>query len=179
LTDIGFDPESLVVGVVGRPHGVRGEITLRAFNERGDSLLDARSLIVELSGMRSVHPVEHVRPTPQGLLVKLVGIDDRDEAATLTGALVRLPRASLPPLGPDEFYVEDVVGCQVVRDDGVGLGMAIGTFWNGAHDVMTVVDGGEARERLIPLVADFVLSVDAPGRKIVVRWEDDGAHPHE
>ena len=52
------------------------------------------------------------------------------------------------------------------------LGVAIGTFWNGAHDVLTVSDA-EGQERLIPLVPDFVLTVDARGRKIRVRWNDD------
>ena len=53
--------------------------------------------------------------------------------------------------------------------------MAVGTFWNGAHDVLTVVDQAAERatERLIPLVPDFVLTVDARGRKIRVRWDDD------
>ena len=44
-----------------------------------------------------------------------------------------------------------------------------GTLWNGAHDVATV-DGADGRERMIPLVPDFVLSVDAPARKMRVRW---------
>jgi ribosomal 30S subunit maturation factor RimM len=46
----------------------------------------------------------------------------------------------------------------------------VGTFWNGAHDVVTVA-GPDGREHLIPLVPDFVLSVDPAGRKIIVRWD--------
>ena len=49
--------------------------------------------------------------------------------------------------------------------------MAVGTFWNGAHDVLTVAEGDQ--ERHIPLVPDFVLTVDARGRKIRVRWDND------
>ena len=44
-----------------------------------------------------------------------------------------------------------------------------GTLWNGAHDVATV-DGADGRERMIPLVPEFVLNVDAPARKMRVRW---------
>jgi ribosomal 30S subunit maturation factor RimM len=47
-----------------------------------------------------------------------------------------------------------------------------GTFWNGAHDVATVV-AGDGTERLIPLVPAHVLSVDVSGRKMRVRWDDD------
>jgi 16S rRNA processing protein RimM len=177
-----YDAETVVVGVVGRPHGLRGELSLRPYNTRGSAFAGARSLILERDGARRTHTVESLRPAHDTVIVKLVGIDDRDAAAALTLAIVRLPRAGLPPLGPGEFYVEDVVGCSVVGEDGAPLGVAVGTFWNGAHDVMTVVaegaPGGEpegqaAAERLIPLVPEFVVAVDVPGRRIQVRWSDD------
>jgi 16S rRNA processing protein RimM len=168
-----FDPETVLVGILGRPHGVRGEITLRLYNAGSDAVDDAASLILERDGVRASRAVEGVRPAAQGLIVKLEGIDDRDAAAALTNSVVRLPRAALPPPGPGEFYVEDVIGCAVVEAGGAALGEAVGTFWNGAHDVMTVVERATGRERLIPLVPDFVLAVDVPGRRIEVRWEDD------
>ena len=47
-----------------------------------------------------------------------------------------------------------------------------GTLWNGAHDVATV-DDADGRERMIPLVPEFVVNVDIPARKMRVRWEDE------
>jgi len=167
-----FDPETVVVGILGRAHGVRGEISLRLYNEGSDALDGVSSLILERDGVRTTHALEGVRPGGQGLLVKLEGIDERDGAARLTNSVVRLPRSALPPLAAGEFYVEDVVGCAVFAGD-VALGTVGGTFWNGAHDVMTVVDAAAGRERLIPLVPDFVLAVDAVARRIEVRWDDD------
>src|SRR6185369_5126656 len=84
---------------------------------------------------------------------------------------VRLPRAALPPLGPGEFYVEDVIGCSVRGDDARVLGVVEELFWNGAHDVMIVRDGG--RERLVPLLPHFIQSVDAGARQVVVSWQDE------
>jgi 16S rRNA processing protein RimM len=167
-----YDPDTLLVAVVGRPHGVRGELSLHPYNEGGDALDDAESLILEREGKRATYDVEWLRPGTRGLIVKLRGVDDRDAAAELTLSAVRLPRASLPPLEPGEFYVEEVVGCAVVAEGGAPLGTATGVFWNGAQDVMTVVDEATKRERLIPLVPDFVLAVDTAGRRIEVRWED-------
>jgi 16S rRNA processing protein RimM len=112
------------------------------------------------------------RPVAGGYLMRIAGVGDRDAAALLTLGEVRVARSSLPPLGPGEFYVEDVIGCTVENEAGRGLGTAIGVFWNGAHDVVTVADGA-GHERLIPLVPDFVLTVDGPGRTIRVRWDDE------
>ena len=91
-------------------------------------------------------------------------------AAALTLAEVRARRAALPPLAPGEFYVEDVVGCAVFHESGRALGVAASTFWNGAQDVM-VVSGPGGEEQLVPLVPQFVVTMDAPGRKIVVSWD--------
>lgn len=166
-----YDPETVVVGAVGRPHGLKGELWIWSYNPGGDALEGVRTVIIDRDGKRLSLTVESARPAPDGVLVKLSGVDDREAAAALTLGLVRIPRAALPPLEPGEFYVEDVVGCGVFRADGSALGQVVGTFWNGAHDVMTVVDAA-GREHLVPLVGDFVIAVDGPGRRIEVSWDD-------
>jgi 16S rRNA processing protein RimM len=112
------------------------------------------------------------RRVNDGFLIRLEGIQDREAAAALTLSEVRAARAALPPLADGEFYVEDVPGCAVEDEAGRPLGTVQGTFWNGAHDVVTVV-APDGVERLIPLVAAHVLSVDVAGRKMRVRWDDD------
>ena len=54
------------------------------------------------------------------------------------------------PLEPGEYYVEDVIGCAVDDENGAPLGVAVGTFWNGAHDVMIVGRAPRVGERLDP-----------------------------
>jgi 16S rRNA processing protein RimM len=170
-----YDPETIAIGVLGKPHGVRGEIALRLFNAEGSPLadpdgLDADVLILERDGKRVTRAVTNLRPCANGWLITFEGIDSRDEAAALTHSQVRLPRDALPPPEPGEYYVSDVIGCQVLaHDGGAPLGVVEETFWNGAHDVM-IVRGDAGAERLIPLVPDFVREVDAAGRTIRVAW---------
>jgi len=151
---------------------VHGELALRPYNPRGRALADLRRILLVRQGQAEAREVVACRAVEGGYLLRLAGVDSREAAAALTRAEVRVPRASLPPLAPGEYYVEDVPGCAVEDAAGVPLGMATGTFWNGAHDVVTVAapDGGE---HLIPLVPDFVVAVDAAGRKITVRWDPE------
>ena len=156
---------------------MRGEIALRPHNRYGAELDGLTELTAIKDGVARLYQIESLRPVADGYLVQLEGIHDRDAAAALTLSDVRVRRADLPPLEPGEYYVEDVVGCAVTRaEDGRSPGRPLGvvqeTFWNGAHDVATVV-GDDGAERLIPLVPAFVVSVDAPGRKMVVDWDDD------
>jgi 16S rRNA processing protein RimM len=168
-----YDPDTISVGVFGRPHGVGGALALRPHNP-GSRALDGLGQVLACAadGRRTAYDVASLRPVAGGYLIRLAGIDDREAAAALTLSEVRAPRAALPALAPGEYYVEDVVGCAVEDQAGRALGVARGTFWNGAHDVCTVV-AADGAERLIPLVPDFVLDVDAPGRKMRVRWSDD------
>jgi 16S rRNA processing protein RimM len=152
---------------------VHGEIKLRPHNPASRELGAPRRLvIVHPDGRRAVHEVAALRAVADGYLIRFADVADRDAAAALTLAEVRVPRTALPALAPGEYYVGDVIGCAVADEAGRPLGRVAGTFWNGAHDVATVA-GPDGQERLVPLVADFVLDVDVPGRKMRVRWSDD------
>jgi 16S rRNA processing protein RimM len=165
-----YDPETVVLGVVGRPHGIHGEVWLRPHNARGTSFDRLKTLLLERDGVRQTLTLTDVRSTPDGAIVSFAGVDTREAAAALTLSAVRAPRSALPPLGPDEYYVDDVIGCAVEHREGQGLGLVTGTFWNGAHDVMVIDDAG--RERLIPLVPHVVVTADVAARRMVVEWND-------
>jgi len=167
-----YDPHTLSVGVLGRPHGIRGGIYFRPHNPRSRAFDEVTELVIVRDGQSRLYEVTSMRPVADAYVAQLAGVDDREAAAALTNAEVRVARAVLPPLEPGEYFVEDVVGCAVEHEDGRPLGVVRGTIWNGAHDVATV-DGPDGREHLIPLVPDFVLGVDAPARKMRVRWEEE------
>ena len=160
--------------MLGKPHGVRGEIGLRLFNVESPSLAELDSITVERDGRRETHVVERARPFTGGLLISLAGVSSREQAAALTNGRVRVARSTLAPPAPGEFYVSDVPGCEVFAEDGARLGVVRETFWNGAHDVM-VIDGsagpdGGAAEHLVPMVPEFVRSVDVDARTVQVAW---------
>lgn len=167
-----YDPDSLVVGIIGKPHGLDGEMTLRAYNTRGADLAKLPELTFERGGVRETRALRTARRRADGWLVRVDGITSRDAAAALTHAPVRVRKEALPPLAPGEFYVEDLLGCQVRTVGGDLLGVVDSIFWNGAHDVMSIRGpAASPSEHLVPLVPDFLHLVDAPGRQIVVVWE--------
>lgn len=177
-----YDPETLPVGVLGRAHGLRGEITLRPHNVAGSDLGLVTELILDRdaarAGAREVRRLQSIRPAGDGWLVKFVGVDTRSDVEALTNVPVRVRRAALPPLAEGEFFVADTVGCEVFAEDGRRLGIVADTFWNGAHDVMQVRGEGEG-ELMIPALGEFVRSVDVVARKVIVDWqgEDEVARP--
>lgn len=174
-------PPPLAIATIGRPHGLAGEVTLYAFNPDGDALERLTPPVaVELvvGAKRRPATLTALRPTGKAWLARFDGVRDRDAAAALTKSEMHVDRALLPDLDDDQFYIGDLVGCQVHDQAGTLIGTARATFWNGAHDVLTVerVGGGEL---MLPIVPEFVVDFDAEARRIVVTpWDsDDGGAP--
>ncbi len=171
-----YDPRTIAIGVLGKPHGVRGEIGLRLFNGEAIAPLEPGPVMLERAGRSAAHVVTRARPFGTGLLLTFAGVDSREGASALTHSEVRIERTVLPAPATDEYFVADVVGCQVINHDGARLGVVNETFWNGAHDVMVVRDGdtdagADVTERLIPLVPEFIRTVDAAARTVRVEWQ--------
>ncbi len=164
----------LPFGVLRRPHGIHGEILLQPYGGPSARPREWRlppRLFVAGGDSECALTVTSVRKTRDGYLVRFAGIGDRGAAATLLGKEVRLARDSLMPLGPSEFFVEEIVGCEVVRDGGQRLGKVVGTYWNGAHDVMLIL-AEDGTEHLLPVLSEYVLCFDRSRRMLVV-------DPHE
>jgi 16S rRNA processing protein RimM len=169
-----MDTGWLRFGVLRKPHGMAGEIALAPYNARGSwPALDTLPIGVLLVGAagESRHELVACRSVSEGYLVRFTGYPTREEVAALVGMELHLPRPALGELEATEFFIEDLVGCDVFAPDGTRLGTVMGTFWNGAHDIMSVVSG-DAAERLYPVVPEFVCSFDRAQRRLIV-------DPHE
>ena len=107
----------------------------------------------------------------KSVIVRLEGIEDRDQAAMLVGSDIAVSREDLPEPEPGQYYFRDLEGMQVVDKHGTELGIVAYVMETGANDVL--VTKGE-RERLIPFVADeVILDVDLATGVISVDWEWD------
>lgn len=162
----------LPFGMLGRPHGTRGEIHLRSYSGHPAERLVVPSP-VRVTGDDADRELllAAVRVVPDGYLARFDGLPDREAVAGLCGKELLLPRGSLPELAAGEFYVEDIVGCEVVLADGTRMGTVAGTFWNGAQDIMTV-RAEDGAERLLPVVPAYVLRFDRDRRQVVVDPHD-------
>ena len=118
-------------------------------------------------------PAEVVEGQRHGksVIARLVGIDDREQAAALVGAEFGVLRDRLPEPRDGQFYWYDLEGLRVVNCDGTELGTIDYMLETGSNDVMVVK--GE-QERLIPFVRDkIVLDVDLVEKIVKVDWEWD------
>jgi 16S rRNA processing protein RimM len=156
-------PHRIVVGRVGRPHGLDGSVHLDGHG--GVVPLDPGTR-VEVGGRPAV--IMARKGTAERPIVLLDLAADRDRAEELRGADVTVPADALPAPGADEYFHVDLVGC-AVRAGSRELGRIHGVLAYPANDVLDVRPDDASEPLLVPFVDDVVLRVDVSERVVQIR----------
>jgi 16S rRNA processing protein RimM len=156
------------LGRIGAPWGVKGWVHIDSYTDPPDGILDYEGWFLRLgSGERVKHVVAEGQPHGDRLVARLEGVEDRDRAATLTGAVIEVDREQLPPTGEREYYQADLIGLPVRNLEGVELGK-VSYFLETPTGPMMVVQG--EREYWVPAVPKHLSKVDLAAGWIVVDW---------
>ena len=154
------------------PFGVEGWVKVNAFTESPGSLGAYERWAVRTSAGWREMDVEDFAVHSKGPVAKLAGCDDREAAQRLRNAEVAVSRDAMGDSDEGTLYRVDLVGLEVVDEDGAKLGEVEGFFDAGDTTVM-VVRGEGKRERMIPFVNEYVKAVDREARRITVDWKAD------
>lgn len=165
------DEYSVLAAEVAGAHGVSGGLRLRLI--AGSSDAAARSLKIgrkvrasrALDGAQRDLTVKGLRKQPKGFwIVQFQEVTDRNEAEALHGFSLFIREAERASLPEGEYYVDQLLGLDVLTNTGRGLGKLADVLNTPAHDVY-VTDSGA----MIPAAGDFIVGIDLDAGKIVVR----------
>ena len=149
------------IGGVARAHGIRGEVVIVTHDPDSETLGAVTTIWV--GGV--ARTITKARDTHRGWLVAFEGIATRNDAELLRGQTVEIDRDQLE-LDDDDVLLADLIGCEVRRPDGSPWG-TVAAVEAGDHQDLLVIHAG-AMERLLPLVDEFVTSIDLDARVITV-----------
>ncbi len=154
----------LLVGRVGRAHGIRGQIVVNPETDfMEDRFRTGQVLLIGPADHTREYEIRDVRFHQGRPIVGLTGVDTMNDAETLAGSDVWLPESRVAPLPDGTFYRHDLVGCEVHDATGTRLGSV--TAVEGTLDrSYLVVD----EHMMIPLVGHIVTSVDIAARRVTV-----------
>ena len=158
----------LVVGRIGKPHGVSGEVTVDVRTDDPDARFATGSSLRTDPAERGPLTVASVHPRSGGLVLAFEGIGSREAAEALRGIVLVVDSEELPPIEePDEWYDHQLVGLAVVDPAGAALGEVADVVHAPASDLLVVRDG-DGGEHLVPFVRELVPAVDVPGGRVVI-----------
>ncbi|MGY1642396.1 ribosome maturation factor RimM [Geodermatophilus sp. SYSU D00703] len=159
--------DTVVVGRIGRPHGVRGEVTVEVRTDDPDLRFAPGTALRTEPAARGPLTVAARRWHRDVLLLQLDGVDSREAAEELRNTELHVPVADLPQLDdPDVFYDHQLVGLTARLPDETVLGEVAAVRHEGAD--LLVVRRSEGGELLVPFVAAIVPTVDVLGGFVVV-----------
>ena len=162
---------TLQVGYIPGPHGLRGEVRVHLHSPESEVLSQVDVLQASpRSGPPLALHITAVRPHKREWLVTFREISDRTAAEALKGATLHVSPDSLPPLGEDEFYLEQILGYRVIDRTAGPLGTVRG-FLTTTIEMLSVVDD-EGRETLVPLLDGVVEELDDSNRTVFVALPD-------
>lgn len=164
-------PGPLLVGVVLRPHGLRGELVVEVRTDSPEERFTAGAVLERAGADGTVTgalTVESARPHSGRLLVRFAEAPDRTAAEALRGVRLLVDPAALPPTGdPDEFHVHQLEGLVAELVDGTAVG-TVREVAHGPGGELLVIERRGQPDALVPFVAAIVPTVDVDGGRVVL-----------
>ncbi len=160
----------LVVGRVGRPHGLRGEVTVEVRTDDPDQRLAAGESLATVPADRGPLTVAGSRWHSGRLLVRFAGHESREAAEALRDTVLAIDSGQLVPLqDSEEFYDHDLIGLRVLTTGGEDVGTVSDVLHHG-QDLLVVAGAGprSGAEILVPFVAALVPEVDVAAGRLVI-----------
>lgn len=157
---------NVVIGTINGLYGVKGWVKVYSYTDPRENILNYTPWLINGQPI----DLEDGKPQGKGIIAKLKGIDDRDQAIMLLQSDICV--SQLPVLSKDEYYWSDLIGLRVINEEGIDFGCISQLFETGANDVIVVKN--QKLERLIPFVwEEIVEHIDLEKREMRVRWPAD------
>lgn len=164
-------PRYLLLGEILRPHGVQGELRMRILTDHPERITQLGKIYIGSdpnTAEATSYRVQHMRPHQGYGLLKLQGVDDRNQADLFRELFVMVALEDAVPLEEGEYYLYQLIGLNVQTEDGQLLGTLTDVLETGANDVY-IVNSPQYGEVLIPVSNETIIKMDVDAGIVTVR----------
>lgn len=163
--------DMLRVGVISSTHGVRGEVKVYPTTDDVNRFKKLKTVVLDIRPEPMVLNIESVKFFKNMVILKFREFNNINEIEKYKGKDLLIRRDQAVKLGPDENFIVDLIGLQVVTDQGEDFGVLKDVLKTGANDVY-VIQGKDGKEYLFPVIKQCVLQVDLEGGTVTVHIMD-------
>ena len=156
--------EKILIGKITSAVGLKGEVKVYNYSDSAEIYRNTETLYVEDEPKK----VQHVRTQQNMVVLKLEGIENRDEAEKARSKEIFVNEDDLPELPEGQFYIKDLLGMEVVDEEIGVIGTVRDVIQNTAQDIFDVITP-QGKQVLIPKVPEFVIDIDAEKKTITVK----------
>ena len=159
--------DRLRVGVITSAHGVHGEANVFPTTDDVNRFKKLKKVYIDCGREIRQCEIEGVKFFKNMVILKFTDINDRNEIERYRSKDLLIDREDAVELGEDEYFICDLIGFDVVGDDGKKLGVLKDVMTSSANDVY-VVEMSDGKELLIPAIRDCILKTDTEAKRIDV-----------
>ncbi len=157
----------IIIGRVSGLHGIKGKLRIHYYNETRSDFLSYRKVYLEdRDGHVWPYEIQEAEVHKKFISARLKGCEGIADAEKLIGASVLVKRGNLPPLEEGEYYWFEIIGMDVITDEGRPLGRVEKILPTGSNDVYLVQ--GSGRDWLIPATEEVIVRVDRDKGQMVI-----------
>ncbi|MGI6357548.1 MAG: ribosome maturation factor RimM [Bacillota bacterium] len=159
----------VTIGRIKGTRGLQGEVKVSPESDHPDRLdtLPRMTVFIQKGNMRQPYQVVKAAWQQADWLLKLSGVDTREQAAALVGGELQISKHQVLPLPEGSYYIFELIGLDVYTVSGERLGAVVDVLQPGANDVY-VVQSPEQQELLVPAIKQVVKSINLNERRMVI-----------
>ena len=161
----------LEVGKIVNTHGLRGEVKVVPWTDYPEVFEDIDFVYVKKKSEYERLDVKGIKYQKNNLIVRFSQITDINMAEKYKNQVIYAEREILGELPEGVYYIADLIGLDIVTEDGEKIGTVSDVFNTGSNDIYEVKREGK-KNLLLPVIDDVVLNIDVDGGKITVRMMD-------
>lgn len=155
----------LQVGQILKPKGLDGTVKVRVDAKSPDVLLSLPYVYTKNDKNYIRHVFKDAYENNGFVYLKLDNCQKMEDAEALRNNILYMDREDAPALENNEFYIVDLIGCEIITDKGNNLGRIVEVLQPGANDVYVVKKN--KKNLLIPVLKHIIISFDIPAKRIV------------
>ncbi len=186
------DDKHIILGKINAHHGIKGWLKVYSYTDPKQNILSYKKILLLKNSKTLAQKFEAQalevqkveldtgRIQGKGVVAHIKGYDSRESAEELIGCTIAIEKAELETLAEDEYYWVDLIGLEVINQEGINLGKVVKIMPTGANDVLIVRHevkeeiAGLQEEYLIPyIMGKFILNVDLKAGNMQVDWGVD------
>lgn len=159
--------EFLEVGKIINTHGLRGDVKIVTWTDYPEDFEEIDKVYIRRKTGDVVLTITNVKYQKNNIIVKFKEIADINEAEKYKNLVLCADREDLPELEEGAHYIADLIGLDIVDEEGELIGKLVDVFNTGANDIYDVKREGK-KNLLLPVIQDVVKDIDLENKKITV-----------
>ena len=163
--------EYFEIGQIVNTHGVNGYVKVNPFTDDIERFEELKTVFIVKNKELIEFEIQEIKYQKNMLLIKFKNIDDLNMAEKYKGCYIKIHRKDARKLPKDTYFIADIIGSQVITDEGVTLGRVDDIYNTGSNDIYVVKDD-MGKQILLPSIKEVILDIDIEKQIVTVHLLD-------